>query len=158
MKNIRETMRRFSIALNSIDEVYCSDMSKVGVKESLLWLLYALDNGESHSQRQICEEWGFPKTTLNTAIKQAEASGYLTLVPIPGKRREMNICLTPKGEKYAKQVLCPIYEAEEQAMTETMKRYSAEFIDALAYFSVCLKSAFRQKMAAYKAPQEGKDE
>lgn len=149
MKREREMMRRFSIAINNIDKVYCSDMTKTGVKESMLWLLYALDDGEAHSQRQICGEWGFPKTTLNTTIKQAEAADYLTLTSIPGKRREMNICLTKKGKAYAEQVLTVIYQAEDQAMEETMKQYSADFIDALDYFSVCLKSAFDSRIKGH---------
>lgn len=145
MNEMREMMRKFAIALNNVEEVYCSDMAQFGVKESELWLMYALDDGNSHSQRQICEEWGLPRTTLNTTIKQAQAQGYLTLTPIPGKRREMNICLTDSGKAYAKKVLHSIYEAEDYAMEETLKRYSADFIDALDYFSLCLKSCCEKK-------------
>lgn len=94
MDDMRQLMRTFSIALNNIDKIYCSDVPQIGVKESMLRLLYALDDGEGHSQRELCEKWAFSKTTLNTTIKQAEKDGYLTLVPIPGKRREMTICLT----------------------------------------------------------------
>ena len=145
MKEMRELMRKFAIALNNVDEAYCSDKSQTGVKESELWLMYALDDGKPHSQRQICEEWGFPRTTLNTATKQVQAQGYITLAPIPGKRREMNICLTESGKTYARQLLRGIYEAGDYAMEETLKRYSADFIDALDFFSACLKSAFQKK-------------
>lgn len=150
MKDMRQLMRKFVIALNNIDEIYCSDTPKIGVKESMLWLLYALDDGEAHSQIEICEKWAFPKTTLNTTIKQAENDGYLTLAPIPGKRREMTICLTEKGKSYAQQVLYPIYAAEDQAMEETMKRYSVEFIEALDYFGACMKSALEKQLDDYK--------
>ena len=145
MKGMRELMRKFAIALNNVDEAYCTDTTQMGVKESELWLMYALDDGKPHSQRQICAEWGFPRTTLNTTTKQVQARGYITLAPIPGKRREMNICLTESGKEYAKQLLCSIYEAEDYAMEETLKRYSADFIDALDFFSMCLKSAFQKK-------------
>lgn len=102
MKNIRKTMRQLMVALNNVDETYCSDIYNIKVSESELWLMYALDDEKLHSQKQICEEWGFPKTTLNTAIKQAEKAGYLTMTLISGKRREMNICLTEKGKIHAK--------------------------------------------------------
>lgn len=144
MENMRDIMRKFTMALNNIDEVYCSDRPQTGVKGSELWLLYALDDGELHSQKQICEEWGIPRTTLNSTIKRMEAEGYLTLMPIPGKRREMYICLTENGKVYAQQILKSIYEAEDQAMAATVKRYSMDFIDALDYFSVCLKSVFEK--------------
>lgn len=150
MDDMRQLMRTFSIALNNIDEIYCSDVPQIGVKESMLRLLYALDDGEGHSQRELCEKWAFSKTTLNTTIKQAEKDGYLTLVPIPGKRREMTICLTEKGKSYAQQVLYPIYAVENQAMEETMKRYSAEFVEALNYFCICMKSALKKQLDDYK--------
>lgn len=147
MSNTREMMRKFTIALNNITEAYCSDTTTAGVKESELWLLYALESESAHSQKQLCEEWGFTKTTLNTTIKQAQAAGHLTLTPIPGKRREMQIHLTESGKAYAAHVLRVIHQAEDQAMHETAKRYSTEFIDALEYFSSCLKAAFAQHVA-----------
>lgn len=145
MSDARKMMRKFTIALNNITEAYCSDTAAVGVKESELWLLYALESDSANSQKQLCDEWGFTKTTLNTTIKQAEAAGHLTLTPIPGKRREMNIRLTERGKAHAAQVLHTIHQAEDAAMRETAKRYSAEFIDALDYFSECLKLALQKK-------------
>ena len=94
MEENRQIMRALATAMNRIDQMYCDDVTRIGVKASELWLLYALDDGAPHSQKQICQEWGLPKTTLNTTLKQAEAKGYLTLVPIAGKRRERQICLT----------------------------------------------------------------
>lgn len=152
MNNIREMMRKFTVALNSIDEAYCSNTKIMGVKESELWLLYALDDDDAHSQKQICEEWGFPKTTLNTAIKQAEAAGHLTMTHIPGKRREKNVCLTEEGKAYAKQVLSPIYAAEKMALEATIRRYSIDFIEVLDYFGACLKSALEDNMRERKEP------
>lgn len=148
MKNARHTMQRLVIALNNVDKIYYYDTAKIGVTESLLWLLYALDNGEAHSQREICAEWGFPKTTLNTTIKQAEAAGYVEMRPIPGKRREMHVYLTEEGRAYAHRVLSPVYKAEEQALSETVEKYSDEFIEAIEYFSSRLKSAFQEQVDA----------
>ena len=105
MEENRQIMRALATAMNRIDQMYCDDVTRIGVKASELWLLYALDDGAPHSQKQIGQEWGLPKTTLNTTLKQAEAKGYLTLVPIAGKRRERQICLTAAGQAYARQVL-----------------------------------------------------
>lgn len=144
MSAAREITRKLTIALNNITGAYYSDTAKGSVRESEFWMLYALDSDTCNSQKQLCEEWGFSKTTVNTTIKQAEAAGYLTLTPIPGKRREMNICLTDSGKAHAARVLDTIHKAEDTAMRETKKRYSAEFIDALDYFSTCLKAALER--------------
>ena len=110
-----------------------------------MWLMYTLNDGEPHSQKQICDEWGFPRTTLNTVTKKCEAKGYLTLTPIPGKRREMLVCLTEKGKDYVDQNLDIIYRAENRALEEILKTHSADFIDVLWEFAKSLKSAFEQE-------------
>ena len=161
MEENRQIMRALATAMNRIDQMYCDDVTRIGVKASELWLLYALDDGAPHSQKQICQEWGLPKTTLNTTLKQAEAKGYLTLVPIAGKRRERQICLTAAGQAYARQVLRPIYGAEDAALQATLDRYGpavvaaldrygpavvAALVEAVDYFGRCLRDSFAKQM------------
>lgn len=130
------------MAISKLEKTYEARSSKYGSQSSEFWLMYTLDDGQPHSQKQICDEWGFPKTTLNSIIKKCETAGYLTLLPIPGKRREMEICLTENGKAYAKQLLDYFYQAENKAMEETLTRYPAEFIDAIKYYNKCLESEF----------------
>ena len=150
MEENRQIMRALATAMNRIDQMYCDDVTRIGVKASELWLLYALDDGAPHSQKQICQEWGLPKTTLNTTLKQAEAKGYLTLVPIAGKRRERQICLTAAGQASARQVLRPIYGAEDAALQATLDRYGpavvAALVEAVDYFGRCLRDSFAKQM------------
>lgn len=145
MNDNRETIRRLVIAMNNFGKAYSACATKMGSQESELWLMYALDDSVPHSQKQICDEWGFPRTTLNSITKKCEAAGYLTLSPIPGKRREMTICLTESGKEYTKKLLDVVYRAERSALEETLKRYSAEFISALDYFGQCIKSSFEKE-------------
>ena len=142
MDNIRETICQFMMAISKLEKTYEARSSKFGSQSSEFWLMYTLDDGQSHSQKQIFDEWGFPKTTLNSVIKKCETAGYLTLLPIPGKRREMEICLTENGKAYAKQLLGYFYQAENRAMEETLKRYPAEFIDVIRYYNKCLEAEF----------------
>lgn len=119
MNELRRKVRRFSMALNRIDGLYERLSSKFGYKANMLWLLYSLDDGEAKSQKQICEEWWFRPTTLNTIVKECEAEGYVTLEHIPGTRREMSVKLTESGKAYAHAILNPLYSAEEQALANT---------------------------------------
>ncbi len=144
MDKSHKTARRLVITINMLNKIYTANTPKIGRQSTELWLMYALDDGKPHSQKQICDEWGFPPTTLNTVTKKCETAGYLTLTLIPGKRREMQICLTESGKIHAKQLLDAVYQAEGYAMEETLKRYSTEFISALDYFGQCLKLSFEQ--------------
>ena len=99
MSETRKDVRKLVIAISNLDKIYTANTPRIGRQSNELWLMYALNDGEPHSQKQICEEWGFPRTTLNTVTKKCEADGYLELTPIPGKRREMLICLTYRHER-----------------------------------------------------------
>ncbi len=109
-ENFKE-IRQLMLATNKIDGVYYFFAKKLGINENKLAVLYALDDGNPHSQKQICEEWLIPKTTISTIIKELEAEGYLTLV-VGSHTKEKTICLTDKGVVYVKNIMKEVYEAE----------------------------------------------
>ena len=78
MTETRKAIQKLVIAISNFEKIYTVNTPKIGRQSTELWLLYALNDGESHSQKQICEEWGFPRSTLNTVTKKCEADGYLT--------------------------------------------------------------------------------
>ena len=81
---------------------------------NLLWILYALNDGERHSQKQICDDWDIPRSTANTIIKDLEGKNYITLSQIKGERRELLISLTPSGKEYADGILSDLYKREKE--------------------------------------------
>ena len=118
----------------------------MGVKANLLWLLYALDDGKPHSQSKICDEWLFPRTTINTIIRECRDNGLVILEATPGQKREKRIYLTEKGKEYARQTLRQVYEAEEEALRETLKTCSASFVADFEIFAANIKAAFDKHM------------
>lgn len=150
MDDNRKNIRRIANAICEIDGAYYLLSKTAGVKENLFWLLYSLDDGEFHSQKQICDDWGLPRATVNTLIKECEAAGYITLQSIPGRKRELQICLTEAGILYTREALKDVYEAEENALKETMSKCSPSFISDLELFTANLKNAFG-KMTEGKA-------
>lgn len=82
--------------------------------QNLLWILYALNDGGAHSQRQICDDWAIPRSTANTIIKDLEARKFVELSRIKGERREMRVSLTPEGKEYADGILSDLYRREKQ--------------------------------------------
>lgn len=145
MDDIRKTAKRLSLALCSIDKTYYLSEKKKRLSDAELCIMYTLDDGEPHSQKEIAEEWLVPKTTINTITKRWETEGLIIQTPIPGKRREMQITLTETGKAYAKGFLSFIYKAEDTALQKTLNRYSDTFIEALEYFDENLKEAFEEQ-------------
>ena len=85
---------------------------------NLLWILYALNDGERHRQKRISEEWAIPRSTANTIVKELESKGYVALSPIEGERRELLLSLTPGGKEYADGILSDLYQREREIYAE----------------------------------------
>ncbi len=85
---------------------------------NLLWILYALNDGERHSQKQICEDWDIPRSTANTIIKDLESKNYVALSQIKGERRELLVSLTQSGKAYADGILSDLYKREKAIYSE----------------------------------------
>lgn len=102
----------FGKLLYNIDGFYAKYAKKYQVKDNELWILYALNDGKSHSQIDISENWDIPKTTINTIIKELETKNYVELKQIKGEKRMLHIQLTSLGKLYAEQVLADLYQME----------------------------------------------
>ena len=111
MEDSYEAIRRLMLAINRIDGSYYFSARKMGVKENTLALLYALDDGRPHSQKQIYEDWLIPKTTVNTVVKELRDAGYVTLLAEEASREKM-ILLTETGKAYTREILQRVYDAE----------------------------------------------
>ena len=113
MDEMKKQLYRTAIALNRIDEIYYHIARKLNVTENMLALLYALGDGESHTQKQISQIWLIPKTTVNTLVQECVTAGYIRLEQ---QAREKTVCLTESGRAFADAVLKPLYAAEEAAL------------------------------------------
>ena len=147
-----ESARRLAKAACALDGAYDRLATRLGITGNLLWLLYILDDGAPHSQKQICEEWLFPKTTVNTLTKECQGAGYITLHTIPGKKRELHIQLTDAGRDYVHQKLRAFYQAEEAALQVTLETCPPEFVSYLETYTQNLIAAF----GAYENRKEPK--
>ena len=144
-KNVEE-IRRIMLAVTRMDGAYYYFAKKLGIKVNILNLLYALDDGKPHSQKQVCQDWLIPKTTVNTNVKELIEEGYLMLYPGEGTREKI-IGLTEKGKVYTEKILKVVYEAEETAMASVLEKYSPEFLDAVDYFADRLCSEYDKRLS-----------
>lgn len=125
-----------------IDGAYDVFSKNAGISPSMLWLISALNDGEKHTQSQICWDWNYPRTTVNTLVKELEKRGYVTLSHVTGTRRELYVELTESGKVYANQILQPVYEAEEQLFAKYFENCDPSFVVQLNRFSDAMKQYF----------------
>ena len=111
--NSKQFFKQLGMLLYGIDGIYDEYGRKNKIASTnVLWVLYALNDDEKHSQKDICDGWSIPRTTINTIIKDLEQQQMVEMIPIPGKRREKYVKLTEKGKEYADYVLAKLYEKE----------------------------------------------
>lgn len=144
MRESRDLIRRLMLSVNVIDGVYAQQCKKIGIKENMLTLLYALDDGQPYSQKEISEKWLVPKTTLNTIVQECIQSGFVTLEEEVNKWEKL-IRLTAAGQKYGQEVLKMVYETEERALEKTLASHSEAFIAIMETFTEHLQ----QETAAF---------
>lgn len=138
---MRDKIKKLIDAANIIDKVYAVKGRSMAVKPNIVVLLYAIANSENLSQSQLRDEWLLPLSTINTITTECRNAGYITLEPIPGKRRECYLRFTEKGKQFADMVLGEIHQAEEIALQATLQRYSPAFIDALEFYAKAFQQA-----------------
>lgn len=145
MEDYYAAICRLILSINRIDGGYYFCARKLGIKENTLALLYALNDGKPHSQKQIYEDWLIPKTTINTIVKELAGAGYITLLA-GGASKEKMIRLTDSGKAYAGRLIKRLYAVEQEALKQTLERYSPEFIDAFDCFASCLCAEFQKQI------------
>lgn len=113
--NSKQFFKQLGMLLYGIDGIYDEYGRKCKIASTnVLWILYALNDDEKHSQKDICDGWSIPRTTINTIIKDLEQKQMVEMIPILGKRREKYVKLTEKGKEYADYVLAKLYEKEKR--------------------------------------------
>lgn len=136
--NAKSFFYDFGRALYHVDSFYDEFAKKSNVSSALLWVLYALNDGNSHTQIEISNDWELPKTTVNTVIKGIQQNGYVELIPIKGKRREMSIVLTESGKNYADSILSDLYKKEAEVY-KTLRSEEYEVVGLLERIAKKLK-------------------
>lgn len=136
--NSRSFFYEFGKAIYHVDSFYDEFAKQCNVSSALLWVLYALNDGNSHTQIEISNDWELPKTTVNTVIKDLEQGGYVELIPIKGKRREMSIVLTKSGQEYADNILSELY-AKEAQVYKALTKEDREVIAKIEKITLKLK-------------------
>lgn len=147
MDDLRQLNRRYVAAASAADSAYYRWAKHSNVTWHTLDLLYALGDGLPHSQKQVCEEWMLPKTTVNTVVRACRKAGYITMQPLPGHPRQQQLCLTETGKVYAREALEELYALENQAMAETVARFGPQFVDAVEFYCARFRAAIEKNLS-----------
>lgn len=79
-----------------------------------MMVLYALETEGNLTQKQIAENYGMQKQTVNTVVRSLDKRGFVLLTAGKTDRREKIVSLTDSGKAYARPLLEPLRNAEDK--------------------------------------------
>jgi DNA-binding MarR family transcriptional regulator len=149
---IQRQQDRINDLMKGVDDAYNRAAKNGGLTPSQFDILYALNEGEGLTQKQICDKSYTGKQTVNAAIHKMEQEGLLRLEP--GGGRSLLVYLTDSGRKLTDRVIEPICQAERSALEslsnadrsvllDIMHRYSTDLTGRLDATAVQLKAKRR---------------
>lgn len=118
----REFFYQFGRLFYRIDSFYAELAKDGNVKPNLMWILYALDDGNPHSQKEISSTWDIPLTTVNTIVVDLYKDDFVSFIQVPHEKREKYIVLTEKGKELSVNSLKEVYRIEEEVFANLKER------------------------------------
>lgn len=116
-----------------------------GISYTELSVLYALVTEGTTTQKNISEHYGLPKQTLNHYIRHLKSEDYLRLETNKQDKREKSIFLTDKGERFAKELLTPLFEIEAYICRNISPDKFNQAIETRELFNALFEKAMRRE-------------
>lgn len=112
----KEQMGLLNQQYKALDSIYHNVAVKFGLSDSIFWIFYALcESGQEYTQNDLCNDWFYPKQTVNSAISKLVTDGYVWLETVPGTRNRKIVRLTDAGKRFSEQNVQVLMEAEQRA-------------------------------------------
>lgn len=137
--SFKDQQRDFYLLWSQVNIIYSRWADRLGVPYDTLITLYGLDIHGRMTQKNICDFYGFPKQTVNGIIRRLKNNGYISLEANPADRREKLVSLTDSGSAYVKELLAPLYHAEQHAFSEAGVQNISQMLKTIDLFNNSMK-------------------
>lgn len=143
----RDTIDRMYEAVRKINQVYEKWSALHGLTLYEMQIYYEImKNGEAViTQKDLCQKLDAPKTSVNSIIKKQLQAGYIEMNVNPLNKREKVISLTKAGQKFAKELIEPLFQYEEEAAGQICDNEMEAAIETQNRFADILLGKVEQK-------------
>lgn len=145
LDRINEQFHRLNRLYREYDGIYHNIAVHFGVSDSVLWIFYSLfEMDKPCTPKEISELCLFPKQTIHSALKSLEEKGFITLTVSEKSRKNRIITLTEKGNRFVKEFIYPIVDAEKAALNELSDEERANMLDLFFRYQKFLKEKIEE--------------
>lgn len=92
-----------------------------------------------HDAEEPLRFYGFPKQTVNGVVHELAEQGYVSLRPGSKDKREKLVCLTETGAAYAKELLAPLYRAEQSVFSVLGEEKIIQMFETISAFNALME-------------------
>lgn len=135
MNNWDKSIKAITSAVDRTDYLYEKWAKKLGVNNYVSRIMYMLYLSEVNRQKEMVENYGMPKQTVNTVITELQKKGYIILIPDENDKRSKIIKLTQEGINYANKIVTPLLDCEIRVLKKN--GYTTGWNADWYYESVC---------------------
>jgi DNA-binding MarR family transcriptional regulator len=139
-----------------VDRIFHAYAKAHNIPDSSFFILYVLaKHGSIYSQHELCEEWSFSAQTINSALKNLERQGIVTLELLPGNRKSKEIHLTEKGRAVTDGVIRDLLDTEIDSFLKIEQKDREVLISAFKCFVANFRNGMKEKIkCAYGNQQD----
>lgn len=129
---------QYTYLSGEINALYHEAAVRMGISDSIQNILYVIsEKGTECLQSEISKLTGISRQTINSAIRKLEKEEIVYLKQ--GKGRNTVVCLTEKGEKYAREKIHPLFEIENKIWNEWTANEQQEYLRLTQKYRDALK-------------------
>ena len=142
MEKIQDKLIEQFQAMDRVYEEYAKSKGMTYLSLMVLQDIYQL--GDGCIQKQISEDTHYPKQSINLVIKSFLQDGLVELRELPENRKNKQIFLTEKGRQYCEEVIVPLMQREEQAITQMGEEQSRDLVRLIEVYGRAYCELIRQ--------------
>ena len=86
--------------------------------EMQIYYVIVENGGGAITQKDLCTQLDAPKTSINSIIKKQLKTNRIEMSVNPLNKREKVITLTKEGEKFANNLVLPLFEYENEIVSK----------------------------------------
>lgn len=101
--------------INQIYEIWSAAHGLTLYEMQIYYILIKEKKG-AITQKDFCMALDAPKTSINSIIKKQLQTGYIRMEVNPVNKREKMISFTESGQEFAKKLILPLLQYEEEAI------------------------------------------
>lgn len=135
------------------DRLYYGVARDCGLSIASFWALVTIViNGGATTQAAIANEYFYSRQTVNSAVKNLEAKGLVAIACEGDDRRRKQVSLTPAGQAFCVEHICPAIDAEQRAFETLSVEERKEFVRLVRSYTDAMDDELGKITAGRKQP------